>query len=168
MPVSHHEGKAWLEAHYSIIRPARVVDVGAGEGIYSMRMRPIHRAYWTAVEAWEPYVERFALTSKYDEILVGDIRDIELPPADLYIAGDVLEHMSREDALLVIRRMQAAAPHVFVSVPIIEIHQGAVGGNPYEAHEHHWTFAEMHEALGYCLAAEGEVIGAFHWTRGDD
>lgn len=165
MPVSHHEGKDWLARQYRSLQPARVVDVGAGEGIYAMRFRPTHQGYWTAIEAWEPYVDRFDLRSKYDDVILGDVRSIDLPAADLYIAGDVLEHMPKQDALDLIDRMQQAAPHLFVSIPIIEIPQGHVNGNPYEEHHHHWTIAEMGDAIGPCLGRMGTVIGTYAWTR---
>lgn len=167
MPVSHHEGKDWLLRRYTQARPAKVVDVGAGEGIYTMRFRPQHAAHWTAVEAWEPYIDQFDLLSKYDDVIVGDARTLELPAADLYIAGDVLEHMPKPDALDLISGMQAAAHHLFVSIPIVHIEQGHVNGNPHEQHHHHWTFPEMAQALGSCDAWHGTVIGAYHWTRPD-
>lgn len=165
MPVSHHEGKDWLEQRYAEIRPSTVVDLGAGEGIYSMRFRPLYRSYWTAIEGFEPYVSRFDLASKYDRIHVADIRSAAFEPADLYVAGDVLEHLERPEALDVINRLQAVASHVFVSVPIVEICQGAVNGNPLEEHKHHWSFEDMHEVLDHCDSFRGSVIGAFHWRR---
>jgi predicted TPR repeat methyltransferase len=165
MPVSHHQGKEWLERRYAEVRPSSVVDLGAGEGIYSMRLRPLWRSHWTALEGFEPYVNRFDLRAKYDRIDVADIRSAAFEPADLYIAGDVLEHMTRAEALEVIERMKAVAGHIFVSVPIIEICQGAVNGNPLEEHVHHWTFDDMHSALDGCDSFRGSVIGAFHWSR---
>jgi hypothetical protein len=56
-------------------------------------------AYWTAIEIWEPYVEAFGLTQKYDKVIVHDVRRMEkLPDADLYIFGDVPEHMPPDEA----------------------------------------------------------------------
>ncbi len=166
MPWSHTEGKKWLCDEYCRMKPETVVDIGPGAGMYANWFRPMHQAHWTGVEVWEPYVSAYALNDKYDELILGDAREVELPEADLYIAGDVLEHMSKDDALALIEKMKAKAKHLFVSVPIIEYHQGALEGNPYEEHVYHWGFDEMTDVIrgdGVAGNWKGEVIGAYHW-----
>lgn len=169
MPWSHTEGKKWLESEYLRLKPETVVDVGPGAGMYANWFRVMHRAHWTGIEVWEPYASEFDLNSKYDELIVGDVREVELPEADLYIAGDVLEHMTKDEAVALIEKLKTKCKHLFVSIPIIEYHQGAIHGNPYEEHKYHWDFEEMRDVLlGDGKASvwtwEGEVIGAFHWV----
>lgn len=165
MPGSSEEGKPWMLAHYLDMAPATVVDIGPGVGTYANLMRPEHHAHWTGMEIFAPYIERYDLASKYDEIVVGDAREVDLPTADLYIAGDVVEHLTRPDGAALIERMKAAAKHLLVSVPIVRYEQGEWGGNIHEAHLHHWTDDEMIDVLQPVERFKGELLGCYRWDR---
>lgn len=165
MPGSDNEGKDWLLAHYLDIKPATVVDIGPGLGTYANLFRPHHRGHWTGIEIYAPYVDLYDLPSKYDEVIVGDARLVELPSADLYIAGDVLEHMPAVDAEVLIYRMKQAAKHLLVSVPIVVYEQGEWGGNIHETHHYHWGHDEMIDVLQPVDAWAGEILGAYRWDR---
>lgn len=167
MPVSHHEGKAWTAERVQRLSPLSVVDVGAGEGIYAMTMRELTppECKWTAVEAFEPYVERFKLESKYDEVIIGDITKMLLPIADLYIFGDVIEHMTAIGGMNVLEEARALGDAVVVSLPLVHMEQGAVNGNEYERHNSFWTFAEVKNVLRPTDTYLGEVIGVAWWER---
>ena len=79
----------------------RIVDVGAGSGTYRDLLADDARgAFWIAIEAWGPNIETYGLMSRYDRVLARDAREVdfaELAP-DLVLFGDVLEHMSKEEA----------------------------------------------------------------------
>lgn len=167
MPVSHHEGRGWVALRLARARPVRVIDVGPGEGIYSMLMRPQTRtAVWECVEVWEPYVERFRLREKYDVVHVGDVREFAWPEgAFTALLGDVVEHLPEQDARQLLGELKQRADHVMVSVPVIQIEQGAVHGNPHEAHLHHWSFEEMDALMDHCPSYRGDVLGRWWWTR---
>jgi predicted TPR repeat methyltransferase len=165
MPGSSDEGKDWLLAHYLDIAPATVVDIGPGLGTYATRFRPHHQAHWTGIEIYEPYVDWYDLRGKYDEVIVADARTVDLPSADLLVAGDVLEHMPAADAIALIDRMKAAAKHLFVSVPIVVYEQGEWGGNVHETHHYHWRHDEMIEVLAPAESWAGELLGAYRWDR---
>jgi predicted TPR repeat methyltransferase len=172
MPYSSAEGKAAALAWYEEIRPRAVVDIGAGAGTYAHAVRA-HSAWkgrWTAIEAWEPYVEQFGLNGLYDGVVVADV--CRLPASfyrvDLVIAGDVLEHMPRADAVRLLDRVRMYAGHLIVSVPVLHLDQGAVYGNPYETHVDHWTAEEMRSELGRSGTIRGEWVGdvlaCFWWS----
>lgn len=165
MAGSASEGKDWLLAHYLYIQPATVVDIGPGIGTYSNLFRLHHRAHWTGIEIYEPYIHRFDLHAKYDDVIVGDAREVDLPAADLYIAGDVLEHMPRKDAVALIDRMKTAAKHLFVSVPIVVYEQGEWGGNIHETHRYHWGHDEMIGVLQPVESWAGSILGVYRWDR---
>lgn len=164
MPVSHHEGRNWVADRLKAARPAVVVDVGPGEGIYSMLMREFTPgARWEAVEVWEPYVERFGLHEKYDVVHITDVRDFAFPAGATVLLGDVVEHLPADDARQLLAELRKAATHVMVSVPIVHMEQGTYLGNPFEAHLHHWTFEEMDAVMGPCDSFRGEVLGRW-WS----
>lgn len=139
MPTSKAWGKAWIDELYLAIPDvARVLDVGVGRGTYSMRLRERRPGVeWVGVEAWEPYVDEFELREKYDELVLGDARTLDwggLGRFDVVFMGDVLEHMSKTEALALAGAAVEHARVAIVSIPVRVTPQGAFGGNPYEVH----------------------------------
>lgn len=173
MPYSDAEGKDTALAWYEEIQPGTVIDVGAGSGTYAQAVRANSswRGRWTAVEAWEPYVARFGLDGLYDAVVVADARQLTARffRADLVIAGDVLEHMPRADAIGLLDTIREHAANLIVSVPVLHLDQGAVYGNPHEAHVDHWTAEQMRAELGRSGTISGEWVGGvlayFWWSR---
>lgn len=74
---------------------AKILDVGAGGGTYYKLLGPQYN--WTAVEIWKEsaeYIKQF-----YNTVYQIDIRDFQYQEDyDLIIFGDILEHLSVEDA----------------------------------------------------------------------
>ena len=171
MPYSHSEGKDLIAKWHEQIKPDVVADIGPGAGTYSKLLRPIHRgSRWIALEAWAPYLSEFDLFSQYDHCVVCDVRHVDWfsihHRPDLVIAGDVLEHMDKVEALAVIESLKVWADNVIVSIPIIHWDQDAANGNWSEIHRHDWTFDEMHEVLADGLkdCHKGDVIGVYWWS----
>lgn len=128
-----------------------VLDVGAGAGLYSDILRP-HVDNMTAIEVWEPYIIEFKLKEKYDAVYRVDVRSLsatDLPEFDLVIFGDILEHMTHEEALTVWETASKIAKWGLISVPIVHYPQGAEHGNPYEVHvQEHLHPEDLREAFG--------------------
>ncbi|MEV0917853.1 class I SAM-dependent methyltransferase [Streptomyces sp. NPDC049967] len=178
MPTSDAEGKDWSLARFERHLPDTVTDIGPGNGTYARLFRPAHHgAWWTGIEIHKPYVAKYKLRSTktrrmYDEIHIEDARQSadHLFHRDLVIAGDVLEHMPREDAVTLLQRIeQAGAWHILVSLPIVESVQGEVDGNPHEAHLHQWDSGDMDQVLaslgGSLEAMHGRTLGVWWWSR---
>lgn len=170
MPYSDAQGKDTALAWYEQIRPRTVIDVGAGSGTYARAVRGHSpwKGRWIAVEAWEPYVDRFGLRELYNAVVVADARHLPatLYRADLVIAGDVIEHQTRADAVALLDKIRAHAANLIVSVPVLHLDQDAVYGNPYERHVDHWTATAMRTELERCGTIRGELVGdvlAYWW-----
>jgi hypothetical protein len=162
MPTSAWDGRQWVTDRLADSTVSTVVDVGPGEGTYSVLGRHlIWAAQWIGVEIFEPYVERFNLGTMYDHIVIADIRDYQP------IISEVLEHMEREDAVKVLAWHLERAAEVYVSVPIVESIQGPCFGNDHEAHLHQWTFEEMSSLLPGADAFMGMEVGRWYWRRED-
>lgn len=184
MPTSDKQGKLISKLLIQHHNPAEIVDIGPGEGTYwdlvegeSYSWPNGNMHYWVGVEVWAPYIAEYDLTSKYDLVVNKDVRKITFIPytvsmADnknrLIIFGDVLEHMPEDDARQIILRAKQHFRWILVSLPIVHAPQGAVNGNPYEAHLKHWTFDEMHEVMGKCMAFKGSTLGVFWWDSEED
>lgn len=167
MPYSNSTLRPWtlsnLQDVVDLTNLHTVVDVGAGAGANLEFYWPwMSHTTWTAIEAWAPNVPRFELDVRYACCLTSDVRAIELPRADLYIFGDVLEHMPKEDAVLLWKRARLVSKYQIINMPIVHYHQDAVGGNPFEEHQYHWNSEEILESLkGIVLSTAGPVVGAF-------
>lgn len=151
-----------------------VVDVGAGAGTGADFYKPqIPGSRWTAIEIWEPYVKEYRLWDKYSAVVVADVRDLDpLPPADLYLFGDVLEHMEADEAVKVWDRAREVARWLVINLPVLPCEQGTVNGNPFEAHLVHWDMASVRESFTGIVAESpprpdlppwfgNTVVGAF-------
>lgn len=169
MPYSSSEGKRefMVPAVLSLLpggRVTSVLDIGAGAGTYSDLLRPLlPRATFTGVEIFEPYVGRFNLRRKYDNLILGDALTLDFEQHDLVILGDVLEHVEYDQALELwdkVRRLAKRA--VLLSLPIVVYEQGCVGGNEHEAHLYHWKHNELLETLpGIYQSFAGTEIGCY-------
>lgn len=170
MPRSHPEGRDWIAERFCGTTAPLVIDIGCGEGAYSDLLRGWRRdVWWVGVEVFEPYVARFDLWRKYDVVAVRDARNLNFPDSPfILLAGDVLEHMPRSDALDILYRAREHAEAIMVSVPVVDYPQHAHDGNPFEAHMDQWSFADMWDVLaqpGRVEGWRGEVLGRFWWTR---
>lgn len=153
MPASAKEGKTEILSWVNNINHdfKKVLDLGVGKGTYSrlFRKRPskLSNARWIGVEAWEPYIEQFDLRSQYHEIINKDIRLLDYPalaPVDIVIAGDVLEHVTKQEAINIVDKVLQISPYMIISIPIIHYPQGPWQGNQYEIHvKDDWSHQEM-------------------------
>jgi hypothetical protein len=167
MPRSHPEGRDWVVERIAATTAPIVIDLGPGEGTYSDVARGWRPdAWWVGVEIWQPYVTRYDLWRKYDAVLIRDARHINFPSSPfVLLAGDVLEHMHRPDALDILHRAKESAEAIMVSVPVVHYPQGHDHNNPFEEHLDQWTYDEMRDALNPRDAWRGDVVGRFWWTR---
>ena len=111
----------------------KILDAGPGKGTYSDLLRDLGYKI-DAVEVWAPYVDQFNLKDKYDNVYVEDIRNFDIKGYDFIILGDILEHLSTEDAKLLIDRIFSQGIQCMVAVPYRMGQDGDVYGNKYETH----------------------------------
>ncbi len=164
MPHSDFSNKAWMSRQIENIAPKRVIDVGPGSGTYGRIVRDVaSEAHLLGIEAWEPYIDEFALRAIYDEIVVIDARQFTDWESDLVIFGDVLEHMSEADALELWNAASAQASKILMSIPIIHYPQCAEHGNPFEVHvDEDWSHDRVMDTFPGITAYECyAVTGAY-------
>jgi len=167
MPFSSRNGKDFIRKIADCVPHKTVLDVGAGCGTYAVMF---DSSIVTGIEIWGPYVEEYALRSIYDKLIVGDAR--EWHPAkderyDIAIAGDVLEHMTVNEAHSLFSRMVSCADTVIISIPLGYYPQDEYAGNPYERHvKDDWSHDEVVRVFGKpdTFMIEGE-IGVYVWSK---
>lgn len=145
---------AALSAPPIVDRIEGVVDLGAGAGLWRHHSRSFNLGVnrpWIAVEVHYPNIPRFELRKRYDLVRNIDFRRIKFSayPRHLFIFGDVLEHLEREDAIAIVRRAASVGTVIFVMpfAPTTSAEQGPVDGNEYETHRYIWDWEEWREAI---------------------
>jgi len=165
MGYSNPENKPWAQQKIIELRPTTVLDVGAGQGTYLNLIREGLGAgvIVNAVEIWQPYIDQFDLLSRYNKLFPIDVREMTNFGYDLVILGDILEHMSESDAVILWEKISKQAKYAMISIPIIHYHQDAINGNPYEVHvEEDWTVERVLEKFSNIIEHKKfEVTGTF-------
>ncbi len=176
MPSSSGEGKLLFREWMTVFKPATILDVGVGAGIYGMIAREVSpESHLTALEVYEPYVETYKLKEKYNKVVVEDVRTfcLHMDNYDLIIFGDVLEHLPKEVAIWVWKEMKVHAKFLWLSLPIKVVgrawslgyynqspHEYAV--NSQEKHLYDWEYDEVLIELGpFLWAAPYKTVGSF-------
>lgn len=167
MPYSSDSGKQHIKNILSRVKKDTVLDIGAGSGTYA---KLLPDSLVTGIEIFEPYVEEFKLPELYKKLIVGDAREIDysaLGRFDVAIAGDVLEHMTVEEAKTLVEKLRSIADTVIVSIPIGFYPQGEYNGNPHEAHVvDDWSDAFFKEVFGPpTWGAVDNEIGIYCWSN---
>jgi tetratricopeptide (TPR) repeat protein len=147
MPFSSESGKEDIKWVMSKIKPLTGIDIGCGCGTYAKLFPEVR---WDGVEIWQPYVDKYALPDLYKSLYVQDaITWVPDKQYDVAIAGDVLEHMTAEQAAALITKLKACAKTVVISIPIGHYPQGEYEGNPYERHvSDNWSVEAVKAAFG--------------------
>jgi len=127
----------------------RILDVGPGLGTYSNLLRSLGYRM-DAVEIYEPYIDKYNLRDKYDNVFIGSIVTFDINDYDFIILGDVLEHIPANYAKELIRDIVAAKKECLVAIPY-EMEQGEHEGNIHETHHQpdltHEVMAERYPDL---------------------
>jgi hypothetical protein len=111
-----------------------ILDIGAGCGEWSNILKSHGYKNIDALEVWLPYIEEYSLQSKYRSVILSDIRDFKAHfKYEFMLMGDILEHLTVEDAQSVLVILRTKANHIMVVVPYL-LPQNVYEGNIQETH----------------------------------
>lgn len=123
------EAVCWIKEHFN--KGIKCLDVGACNGKWFDLLWDY--MVLDGVEVWQPYINKYNLVAKYRRLFEVDIREFEYEWYDLIIFGDIIEHLSVEEAQKVIEYARPRCQNMIVAVPF-KYKQGEKNGNPYEVH----------------------------------
>ena len=116
MPHSYSYGK--IEAIEFIKKnttiESKILDVGPGVGTYADYLNPFGY-HIDGLEIYDGYVNAYNLKEKYKNIYVGNIVNYDVSEYDFVIIGDVLEHLTIEDSISVLKKCK----NVLIAVPYL-------------------------------------------------
>lgn len=132
--ASYNQGKQELKFLLAQLLPANAtcLDIGACDGNYFHLLNDLF--IMDAVEVWKPNIDRYNLEALYRKVFPVDIRGFRYGFYDLVIFGDIIEHLTEEEAVEVLDYAKEHSRLIVVAVPYM-FKQGAIYGNPYEEHK---------------------------------
>jgi len=123
-----------------------VLDLGCGPSSPVATIPGLSRK--VGVEPFEPYLNRAISNKTHDEFVCALISDLSFGQSefDAVLLIDVIEHMSKEEALDVLALAEKwARKRVIINSPNGFVPQSALDGNPLQEHLSGWSFKEMRE-----------------------
>lgn len=135
MPLSHNILKSDIRVYFekNVNVNSKILDIGAGVGTYSKLLRKLGYKM-DCMEVWLPYVVEYKLNELYDNVIIGDVMNYDISNYDVIIMGDILEHLSIDDAMKLMNVIENNNQMCLVAVPY-KLEQGEYYGNKYEIHK---------------------------------
>lgn len=134
MPTSMNCGKDEIREYLLTKKCKRVLDIGVGRGTYGILLEKV--SYLVGVDVIDYRGVFEDINKYYNEYHIGDTRDVTfisgLGYFDLIIMGDVLEHISVEEAQNCLKQYKEISDSVLVAVPYE--YKQVVETNTYENH----------------------------------
>lgn len=154
MPVSTSVHITHCLRYILTLRPRSILDIGCGFGMWGFLTRMyldvaeerVQPSDWRmridGLELFEPYILSHQ-RSLYSNIIIGDVRELapKVDQYDLIIAGDVIEHLDKDDGEEVIAQLYDKAKRaLFVNIPL---------GDGWDHPERHGNPGELHRSQWY-------------------
>jgi hypothetical protein len=183
MPSSAPDHLTALCKHLLEKQPKTILDVGIGFGKLGFLAREyletwkdrVHPKSWEVkihgIEAWEPYTTLPWIKTVYNDVYPGEVQrwcaDYEVAGAyqgvdgyDLIVAGDVIEHLPKDEAVRALKTLlKACKGSVVVNLPLgaAWLNNQIVDGNAYEKHRSAWEAGDLQQLVG------AEVVSQHVW-----
>ena len=162
---STNEGKQQIKEYLleRIPKGAKILDVGAGGGTYYKLLGKDFD--WSAVEIW--HNTAFYLSKFYNKVYEGDIINFYYPEEyDLVIFGDVIEHLTVENAQECVKRAKENAKAILIALPY-DNPQGVLYGNEAEIHRQTGMTPEIFDERypGFDLVLDYGKHAYYYWHK---
>ena len=137
-----------------VLKSSRIVDIGPGAGKYGKMFKREGRTV-DAVEVFPFYIDQYKLRDVYNTIFVQNVTEFKPAPGayDLVIMGDVLEHLTVEEARGFLLHLEQSRIPVLVLVPY-HYPQLASHGNEHEEHKRAKPREQGRTPAASCLQAK--------------
>lgn len=137
-----------------------VLDLGCGPNSLVQYSNAPHKV---GVELYEDYLNESKRKGIHNTYIKEDVAKVSFEPKsfDAVVMIDVIEHLSKEDGLELIKKMEKwARKRIIILTPNGFIHQDELDHNPLQTHKSGWNAKEF-RGLGFRVAG----INGLKWLR---
>lgn len=132
----------------SISEATSVLDVGCGYNSILGKIKGTFRS--TGIDLFKDCVEISKKAKIHNKYIVGDIRNLQKyfsqKSFDTVIALDVIEHLTRKEAKIMIKQMEKIAKKkVVIMTPNGFYPQEVLFGNPHQKHKSGWYIEDLRD-----------------------
>ncbi len=127
----------------------RVLDLGCGKSSVVERLSGEY--YSVGVDAFKPYLDESRQKDIHDEYILSDVMTVDFPEKsfDAVISFQVLEHLTPEDGLELIKKMERwVKKKIIITTPNGFLPQGKYDDNDLQEHKSGWTPSDFRK-LGF-------------------
>ncbi len=154
MPTSRPYHLSWLCDRVLQLKPKSILDVGVGFGTKGMLFREYTDVWNGDYFDWKVKIDGVEIFDKYitplqkgiyDHIYKGNILDVidTLGYYDLIYMGDVIEHLTKEEGLELLRKLKLRCKNLIIVTPVEVSVQGDIYDNKNEAHLSEWSSSDF-------------------------
>ena len=157
MPTSHYCQISKILDLIVMLDPKSALDIGVGFGKYGMLCRE-YLELWNRREGYDKFMRKIDGVEVFDKyitpmhrfvynnIYIGDASSVidKLDfTYDLVLLIDVLEHLSKTEAIILVNKLLKKHKGVLISVPKDIGKKWPAFNNPYEVHKEQWSKREL-------------------------
>jgi ubiquinone/menaquinone biosynthesis C-methylase UbiE len=110
-----------------------------------------HNLYSVGIEIFKPYIKQLKSKKIHSKYILQDIRKLSFPDKsfDVVMACQVVEHINKKDAILLLKKMERIAKRlVVISTPVGPCSYHTDDGNKHQNHKCYF-YPEYFEKIGY-------------------
>ncbi len=127
-----------------------ILDIGCG---YDSPLKFVTASYKVGVDGFKPYLNESKKKGIHNKYILTDIRILKLEEKsfDAVVAWDIIEHLTKEDGLIMIKKMEKwAKKKVIIYTPNSFLAQKEFHKNPLQVHKSGWN-ADEFTKLGFMV-----------------
>lgn len=156
MPVSNKQNRPIILDLIKKYKPYSILDLGIGKGDYGKAV--IEMCLCKKIDGVEIWDWRNPQWKFYQYVFYAKIQEFDFSNRtyDLYLFIDVLEHLEKEEALEVLRKVPKT---MIICIPVN--YPQEIEGLPYETHKSEWTLEDFKEFnfTDYSINRKKFIIG---------
>ena len=172
MPTSHFMQLGTIVEAMVTLNPRAILDIGVGFGKYGVLAREYldvsdgrdaYRDWKRRIDGVEAFGEYLTPLHDfiYDEVFIGNATAVVPGLArryDLVLLVDVIEHLTKEEGVKLLRDCLAVSRNVLISTPSDFIEQHEHFGNVHEVHKSHWKASDFAAIAPMCALPNPDEI----------
>ena len=148
----------WIQPYYDLILyhvpidTESLIDVGSGYGVFGYilsKARDIKRLI-----SIEPFDYTTSHYNEQHKMTWGEYYKTDPDPVDVIVSTEMIEHLTKEDALLFLQQVKKKAKTVIIATPFKFSDQDAYDDNDYQKHKCVLTVKDF-EDHGYKVSLMG-------------